>query len=205
MARSFALVIDSSNANPITVSELKRSGAKALISKATEGSTFKDKDYAWQRNVAKQAGVPFGAYVFLQSKSPGNEAKQFLEWARPRKGDIQPIIDAEDLTYGVAALARRANACAKALEANGYAPILYASSSVWLKMIRVVPELVRLKVWEAQYPGKFTRWSPWLLRKRIKLHRGVHVAMWQWTDRFAVGTRHFDASVIFDPIHSLLI
>ena len=199
------LVIDSNNHHPITGAELKASGAVALIAKATEGTVYRDPTLGSQRTAAKQAGVPFGSYVFLHPDSKGSEAAFYLEYAQPRPGDLQPVVDAEVTNLGIEELARRTLTCAVALEAAGYNPGIYASSSIWKKLVVFQPKLKRFWVWEADYPGRFTRWFPRLAALRIALTRGVTVALWQWTDAFAVGSASFDASALLVGLSSITI
>lgn len=200
------LVLDVSNVNTITLKQLRDSKAQALIAKATEGSTFEDPTLAAMRGVARQAGVAFGSYLFLRPNSTGSEAGEYLKYAKPKKGDIQPIIDAE-VTDGdsMAKVAARVQSCAKALEKEGFRPILYASASFWQQLFAVEPSLKRLRVWEADYPGKFTKWFPSLAKLRIKLGHGATVVMWQWTDAYAVDGKHFDASRLFVNVDTLKI
>lgn len=199
------LVLDVSNNRPISARDFKASGSVALIAKATEGTSFQDKTLSAHRTTAGINGKPFGSYLFLHPDSAGSEAAAYLKFARPRRGDIQPIIDAEVTTMGTAELARRAQACARALEAKGYAPILYASAGIWTSLVAAQPRLKRLRVWEAQYPGRYTRWFPRLAALRIRLQHGVSVVMWQWTDSYAVGGRRYDASALLVDIKGLLI
>lgn len=199
------LVIDSNNHHPITGAELKLSGSVALIAKATEGDSFRDPTLGAQRAAAEQARVPFGSYLFLHPNSRGSEAAFYLDYARPRPGDLQPVIDAEVTTLGIAELATRTQRCALALEAEGYRPLLYASAGIWKQLIRVEPKLKRLWVWEADYPGRFTRWFPRLSALRIALTHGVTVALWQWTDAYVVGRASFDASALLVRLASLRI
>lgn len=199
------LVLDVSNNDPINYTTFVKSGSVALIAKATEGTSFQDRTLGAHRDVARGAKKPFGSYLFLHPNSSGSEAAFYLKYARPRRGDIQPIIDAEVTNLGTAELARRSWACARALEQEGYSPILYASAGIWTSLIAAEPRLKALKVWEAQYPGRFTRWFPRLATLRIRLRHGVTVVLWQWTDRYAIGGRHYDASALLAPIDSILI
>lgn len=200
------LILDVSNNDPIPAGDVRASGCVALICKETEGTSFHDSTAPHHREVAHQAGVVFGGYLFLHQDSPGSEADYFNDYAKPARGDLQPIIDAE-LPYvaptrvGTA----RIDGCAARLEALGYKPILYASASFWLEAIAVRPSLKRLRVWEAQYPGRFARWFPQLARLRIRLRHGANVVMWQWTDRYAVGAGHYDASRLMVPLGQLRI
>jgi hypothetical protein len=71
--------------------------------------------------------------------------------------------------------------------------------------VKVDPKLKRLRVWEAQYPGRFTRWFPRIARLRIRLGTGVSVVLWQWTDEYAVGGHRYDASALLTDIGNLQI
>lgn len=199
------LVLDTNSYHPARLDDVRASKTVALINKATEGTSYQDKTLSNARTVAELAKIPFGSYVFLRPSSKGSEAKFYLDYARPRRGDIEPIIDAEDMSVGISALAKRTQSCAKALEAEGYKPILYASSSIWQEMIALEPSLKRLRVWEAQYPGRFSRWLPRLAALRVKLRHGVTVVLWQWTDAYAVNGRRYDASALLVDVESILI
>lgn len=208
---SSSLVIDNSDNDPITELLLRRSGAVALISKATEGSGYQDPTFQHHREVAHWAGVPFGSFLFLHEASAGDEAGYYLAYASPRAGDIAPIIDCE-VTDGapMSSVAARCQSCALALETAGYtmqaAPILYSSASFLLQLYAEQPTLKRLRVWEAQYPRPvLSSWSATYLRLRYRLANGVTVAMWQFTDGLTVGSRRFDASTLLVPLKSLLI
>ena len=203
---SSALVIDVSNTNPIGEQTLRRSGAAALIAKATEGTSFEDVTYPSHRAAAQSAGVPFGAYLFLHPYSQGSEAEFFLAYAKPRAGDLQPIIDCE-VTDGapMAVVAERCQACAAVLQKAGYRPILYSNLSFLRSLIMLQPKLKGLRLWEAQYPGRLTTWSPALAKLRISVASGVTVCLWQWTQTYAAGGRSYDASRLLAPLNSLLI
>lgn len=201
-----SLVIDVSNNAPIDEQLLRRSGAVALIAKATEGTNFEDATLEQHRAAAHAAGVPFGSYLFLHQNSTGSEAEYYLAYAKPRPGDIQPVIDCE-VTDGqpMSQVAQRCEACAVALEHAGYLPLLYSSASFLQQIALERPALKRLRVWEANYPGKLTRWSPNFARLRYRLANGATVVLWQWTSVDAVGGRSFDASQLMVPLGSLLI
>jgi lysozyme len=199
------IAIDISNNNPASRLTIESSGAKVLICKATEGANFEDKTLAAARANAKALGIRFGTYIFLHSATKGSEAGEYLKYAKPKKDELV-IIDSEPGGQDgepISSLAHRTDACARALEQKGFRPILYSSSSVWEEMVSAVPALKRLRVWEAQYPGRFTRWFPALARLRQKLGRGASVVMWQFTDSYAVGPYRFDASLVLVPVEKL--
>lgn len=204
------LVLDVSNNNPIDEATFRRSGADALIAKATEcyvdaaGQTvnYADPTLEQHRAVAKACGVPFGSYLFLHPAAAANEAAFYLEYAKPRPGDIPPIIDCE-VTDGkpVPQVAERAEACAAALAHEGYTgPLLYGPSSFLEQLYAAAPALAHLLVWEAEYPGRFTSWAPSLAPLRYRLGHGASVVLWQWTDVYAIGGRRFDASRLLGPL-----
>lgn len=192
------LALDVSNVNPATLEQVRASRAKLLLCKATEGDGFKDRTLAAHRKIAAQLGIRFGSYLFLHTGSKTDEADFYLRYAKPRPGELV-IIDAErggQDGRDLAALARRAHSCALELEAHGHRPILYCSAADWKTMIAAVPGLKRLRVWEAQYPGRVRAWSVRLKRLRWRLGRGASVVMWQFTDCFEAGGKGFDGSAI---------
>lgn len=199
------LVLDVNDWHPIAAKQLAGAPVAALIAKATEGTSYVASTLEQHRHAARVSGIPFGSYLYLDVASSGDEAAWYLEHARPARGDLRPIIDAEDLTQGVPALAHRAAACAAALEHAGHAPIGYGSASTIVAMCQLEPALARLPWWEAQYPGRFTAWAPGLARLRMRLGYGLTMVMWQWTDRLRLGRSSYDASRLFVPLERLLI
>lgn len=204
MARKF--IIDTSNVNPGNRTQIRASQVVALIAKATEGTNFKDGVYDSQRGIARSLKIPFGSYVFWHPSSSGNEAEFYLKWAKPRKGDIQPIIDTE-VTDGksMQAVANRVWSGAQYLTHNGYDPIIYGSSSWILELVALKPGLKNFRIWEAQYPGRFARWFPGLAAKRIKLRHGLSVVMWQFTDSYEIAGHKFDCSVLLTDLKNIQI
>lgn len=201
------LCIDISNNNgTLTAGDFRGVPVRMLIVKATEGLSFHDSLYTRNRVIAKALNVPFGAYHFIHADESGSaQADYFLKYAHLRVGDIQPFLDAEDTRLGIERLAMITTTAATHLKARGYHPIVYASSSVWLQMIKYRPGLRQFPVWEAQYPGNYSRWFPFLHRLRFRLRHGATVVLWQWTQSYSVGRHRFDASRIFVPIPSITI
>lgn len=206
MSRNRRLILDVSNQNPIDAVTARAASPAALIAKETEGTSFMDGTAAQHRAIARQLGIPFGGYLFLHVASPRAEAEKFLAFAQLRRGDLQPIIDAEVRDGAtMAQVAHAVDECAHYLEGQGFQPILYASASFWIGLHAERPDLRRLRVWEADYPGRFTRWLPRLAALRIRLRHGASVVIWQWTDRYQVGARRFDASRLLARLDSLRI
>lgn len=158
----------------------------AVYAKATEGLSFKDELYPEFRAAARKANKPFGGYLFLHPDQDGAaQARAFLLYAKPKVGDLQPVVDSET---GSPAQAVKATVDAlRELAAHGYSPILYGSSS-YLKTLReVAPVLRRYRAWQAEYGPV--------------LHRvpGLNTVAWQLTDHYVVakGRLRVDASQVF--------
>ncbi len=66
--------------------------------KATEGTAITDEQYRDNMSAAKEAGIPRGAYhFFIASKSGKLQAAHFLETVQLKKGDLPPVLDAEQV------------------------------------------------------------------------------------------------------------
>ena len=64
--------------------------------KATEGSTFVDKKFAYNFELAQQTGLSVGAYHFFSYDSPGStQAENFIANVIPFEGMLPPVIDLE--------------------------------------------------------------------------------------------------------------
>ena len=75
----------------------KNAGVKFVYHKATEGTGWTDPSYALRRAEAAAHGLHFGAYHFAHPQV-GNaraEAEHFLSVAKPRLGDMCPVLDLE--------------------------------------------------------------------------------------------------------------
>lgn len=196
--------LDVSNTNPITSELFRQSKAEFLIAKATEGTSFKDGFFHLHRSIAREHNKVFGSYLFLHPNSVGSEASYYLDYAQPQKGDLQPIIDAEITSLGIGELAARILSCALALEHAGYKPILYIGPYLWYKVTKIRPAIKKLPVWEAQYPGHYNFFPLWISRLRIRL-KGGRVILWQFTDRYKVGTKYYDGSRRIRNLNKYLI
>lgn len=76
----------------------KAGGVKFVYHKATQHIGFRDSMYASRRAEVKAQRVLFGAYHYAQpNKSSGTaQAKFFLAVAKPRKGELRPMLDLEE-------------------------------------------------------------------------------------------------------------
>jgi GH25 family lysozyme M1 (1,4-beta-N-acetylmuramidase) len=167
-------LVDLSNNNgPAAASAISAPGVKAVEAKGTEGLAFRDRDYPIFRVSAAKHRRAFGGYMFLHPGESGRaQARYFLAYAKPRPGDIEPVVDSETGSPSVAASATYAALHELAL--HGYRPILYASSSYLQGLVSADPRIKRYRAWQAEYGPV--------------LHRvaGVTTVAWQFTDRARV-------------------
>lgn len=169
----------------------------SVIAKATEGLGFHDYLYPRFRQTAKRYGSAFGGYMFLHPDESGAaQADYFLAYARPRPGDIQPVVDSEigsPCSAGPATLA-----ALKELQRHGFKPILY-SNTYWLSSFHaycpaIARALGRFRVWQAEY-GPTLHQVP-----------GFHDIAWQFTDQAHVAGLSVDGShLMVRSIKQLLV
>ena len=75
---------------------LKKSGPRFVFAKATEGTTYVDRQFESNRNAAKSVGLLFGAYHFYRPKDdPIMQAKHFLNHTKLGAHDLVPVLDLE--------------------------------------------------------------------------------------------------------------
>lgn len=81
----------------IDLGRAKASGLQFLYHKATEGVTYTDPMFIVRRIEAKKAGIPFGAYHFARPDGGDarDEARRFISIAKPKPGDLIPMLDLE--------------------------------------------------------------------------------------------------------------
>lgn len=86
------------NAQAIDWKAAKRAGVKFVYHKATESRSFVDSAYSSRRAEAAAQGLPFGAYHFARPArdKATEEARFFISKAKPRPGDLLPVLDLED-------------------------------------------------------------------------------------------------------------
>jgi GH25 family lysozyme M1 (1,4-beta-N-acetylmuramidase) len=76
---------------------VKAAGFEFAFLKATEGRTFDDQRFSFNRRAAKAAGLVVGAYHFARpdNNTPEAEVQHFLRIARPKRGELIPALDWE--------------------------------------------------------------------------------------------------------------
>jgi GH25 family lysozyme M1 (1,4-beta-N-acetylmuramidase) len=112
----------------------KAAGARWIYHKATEGWGARgavDSAYNTRRVEVHKAGLPFGAYHFARPRLSNGRAQAvfFLATAKPRPGDMRPMLDLEDAGgLGRAALTRWVgDFVAEVVAQTGVPPMLYTN------------------------------------------------------------------------------
>ena len=127
--------------------------------KATEGLTVYNPWYERDVRAARRHGYPVGAYHFFSERPAASQADYFLKKARPRRGDLPPMLDVElsDLRIGMMGgrevLFREILVWMKAVECGtGATPVLYVSQDFVNRYMPFAPEeLKAYPVWVARY------------------------------------------------------
>lgn len=156
-------------------------GVQAVEAKATEGLGFRDGDYPVFRAEAARRHRPFGGYLFLHPDLSGAaQADFFLAYAKPRPGDLEPVVDSE--TGSPSSAARATYAALAELQRHGFRPILYASSYYVGVLVATDRRIAAFPVWDAEYGPT------------LHTVAGVRYVAWQFTDRANVGGFSLDGS-----------
>lgn len=164
--------VDVSNHQPnVAWPAVHASGARYAYLKASEGTRFTDAYYSSHRAAANKAGVKIGAYHFARPSTSGTaQAKHFLAVAKPRRGDLLPVIDLEVSDgVGEAGIATWVREFAAAIHrAVGHSPILYTYPAFWRGNMGNTREFSTLPLWIANYgvshpdiPGGWTSYAIW--------------------------------------------
>lgn len=175
-------LIDLSNNNGSRAAvAISAPGVQAVEAKATEGLAFRDRAYPTFRRTAARAHRPFGGYMFIHpGESGAAQARYFLAYAKPKPGDIQPVVDSE--TGSPAAAAHATYAALHELELHGYRPLLYASSYYLKVLVETEPRLKRFRAWQAEYGPT------------LHTVAGMTTVAWQFTDRARAAGVSLDGS-----------
>lgn len=131
--------------------------------KATEGTTFTDAYWARNREQAAKAGVRVGAYHFARGQT--GEVDHFLSVARPRPGELLPVLDVE--APGISAGWVK-SAILNLRDGIGEWPVVYGSPG-YLSPLRLDASLAACPLWVAHYtndpnpivPSPWGMWTAW--------------------------------------------
>lgn len=160
--------------DPYIANEIKP--VSFVFIKATEGASFKDKDFKENWKAAGRTDLRRGAYHFFRSSKDGEiQARNFINTVGElRFKDLPPVLDIETIHLGCSKelLNSRAKQWLKAVEKRyGKKPIIYASSS-FIKDYLDKDIIANYPVWVAHYEKDSPAFEGW--------------TWWQFTDRALV-------------------
>ena len=152
--------------------------------KSTESTNIRNPFYAQDYLIARQQGIPIGAYHFFSYKTSGSaQASHFLMNTLFKKGDLPPVLDLEPYPSQIAAMGgpqvlfKHVHQWLQAVERRTKVkPILYVSQSFVNRYLPEAPDLKRdYQVWIARY-GEYkpdVKLAVWQLSPNGRV-RGIH-------------------------------
>lgn len=152
--------------------------------KSTESTNIRNPFYAQDYLIARQQGIPIGAYHFFSNKTSGSaQANHFLMNTLFKKGDLPPVLDLEPYPSQIAAMGgpqvlfKHVRQWLQAVERRTKVkPILYVSQSFVNRYLPEAPDLKRnYLVWIARY-GEYkpdVKLAVWQLSPNGRV-RGIH-------------------------------
>jgi lysozyme len=164
------LVIDLSHWNdPVDFTEIRDSGIIGVIHKATEGSSYVDDTYSARKDLARSAGLLWGAYHFMRPGDQEAHARHFVDVV----GEIDIYVaDHEDDDVSIEDLK---DWLAEVENLVGRTPVVYSGHVIKDQIGNGHDqELAKSSLWLAQYTSGTpswpkSTWSKWWL--------------WQYTDQ----------------------
>jgi lysozyme len=99
------VIIDISHHNNVSSwTRLRRSEIVAIIHKATEGATYRDRTYHERRRRALAEGFLWGSYHFSSGADPIAQVENYMEYAEPGEGeliclDYEPSFSGRNMSY----------------------------------------------------------------------------------------------------------
>jgi GH25 family lysozyme M1 (1,4-beta-N-acetylmuramidase) len=154
---------------------VRAAGFEFALLKATEGRTFDDARFAFNRRAAKAAGLTVGAYHFARpdNNSAEAEAEHFLGVARPKRGELLPALDWETNPPTAAWVSKFLRVVEDKI---GTPPILYTFPD-FLRRTGHFNELRRCPLWYARFGANDGQVHP------ANPPQGFRLAIHQFTSR----------------------
>lgn len=148
-----------SRRNPLRVDGIVDFPVSFCYIKATQGVTITSRYYAADAQSARKRGIAVGAYHFFSPTNGAKQATYFLNFAKPKRGDLPPVLDVElsarqiSRMGGSAAMLREVLAWLRLVRARtGTLPVLYVSQAFINRYFEHAPaELHEYPVWIARY------------------------------------------------------
>ena len=167
-------VIDISHHNHVEdFARVRRAGVVAVIHKATEGATFRDRLYAERRAAARAAGLRFGSYHFSSGAPVAAQVENYLAHADPQSDELICLDWEESFSGADMGLAEAEAFVALVRERTGRLPALYGGRHLREACAGVTRSILSgCPLWYARFApepkGVPPLWPAWTL--------------WQYTD-----------------------
>ena len=148
-------------------------GMDFVILKATEGATFKDKNFATNYRKARKAGLKVGAYHFFRFDVGGYmQALNLMHSIKGRRLELPVVIDVEEWSnprdHTTHDILTRLQTMINTLEAHGYHVMLYSNKDgfekffsqqfahypLWLCSFTGAPEAGNMRLWQFSHIGR---------------------------------------------------
>ncbi|HKN63607.1 MAG TPA: GH25 family lysozyme [Gaiellaceae bacterium] len=182
----------------INWSKVADAGYRFAFSKATEGTSYNDKNFTTNRNGSEGAGLSFGAYHFARpagqtfaaaTASAISQANHFLAIAGPQPGELPPVLDLEATgNLPKQRLLAWTLAWAGQITARiGVDPFVYTSPLFWKGRLgdSTAAAAAGTGLWIAHWTSKSSPQVP------AQNWNGDGWQFWQWTNCVSVpGIRH---------------
>lgn len=173
-------------------------GMDFVILKATEGATFKDKNFATNYRKARKAGLKVGAYHFFRFDVGGYmQALNLMHSIKGRRLELPVVIDVEEWSnprdHTTHDILTRLQTMINTLEAHGYHVMLYSNKDgfekffsqqfahypLWLCSFTGAPEAGNMRLWQFSHVGRVSGVDG---KVDINTFNGSAAAWQQWLD-----------------------
>ena len=166
------LVVDMSHGDGVvSFEDARASGLIGVIHKATTGASGRDDAYHDRRDAAESAGLLWGAYHWGTAADPTEQAKNFLDWAKPTDKTLVAL-DFEKTAGNQMTLEGARKFCEHIFEALKRRPVIYSGDTLKSALgVTKDPFFGAHRLWLAQYGNKPTVQRSW-----------QKYWLWQYTD-----------------------
>jgi lysozyme len=165
------VIVDLSHHNTVTsFDDARTAGIRAVIHKATEGTTFIDATYDDRKARAKAAGLLWGAYHFGTNGDVAGQVSHFLDIANPAATDLLVLDFEPHPREGTMTLAQAEEFVTTLAAQTGRQPALYSGQSFLNDQLgnNIDTPLADCPLWIARYslqlpviPKAFTQFVIW--------------------------------------------
>ncbi len=125
-----------------------------IFAKATEGADYVDPNAPKNLPAIRKRGIPCGAYHVMTLANTAKQARNFINNAKLRRGDLVPVIDIEDQIFGTKPVEQvidsLTNLSRHLRRKYNRHPIIYSSVNLAEKL-RLRAKLPNSPLWIARY------------------------------------------------------